>query len=64
MHTLGITAFGIRCPHWFFPRITAEERGDGERLHFDVRAVLINGAGLVRYTGYLDLPATEAESTQ
>ncbi len=46
---------GIPCPRWLMPRVVAEERGEGSRLHFHIRAD-VPGLGLVAgYDGWLDL---------
>ena len=47
--------FGLPCPRWLQPRILAEERGDGDRLLFHIRAE-VPGLGLVSaYRGHLEL---------
>jgi len=48
--------FGIPCPRWLMPRIRAEERGDADTLHFDIRADVPGCGTVVHYRGWLALP--------
>ena len=47
---------GIPCPRWLMPRIRAEERGDGDTLHFDIQADVPGCGTVVHYRGWLALP--------
>lgn len=47
---------GVPCPRWALPEVHAVETGDGNRLHFDVRARLPGIGEVAGYRGYLELP--------
>jgi hypothetical protein len=47
---------GIPCPRWLMPRIRAEERGEGDSLHFDIQADVPGCGTVVHYQGWLALP--------
>jgi hypothetical protein len=53
---------GIPCPRWLMPRIHAVERGEGDRLHFDVRADVPGCGRVVRYHGQLLVPQHDREA--
>jgi hypothetical protein len=52
---------GIPCPRWLMPRIDATERGEGDRLHFDVRAEVPGCGRVVHYHGHLLVPPPEQD---
>jgi hypothetical protein len=43
----------IPCPKWLMPKVVAREVGDGDMLHFAVRADLPLIGTVTRYTGSL-----------
>jgi hypothetical protein len=47
---------GVPCPRWLMPRIRAEERGEGDSLHFDIQADVPGCGTVVHYRGWLALP--------
>ncbi|WP_369124981.1 DUF4166 domain-containing protein, partial [Enterobacter asburiae] len=47
------------CPAWLRPAVVAEETGDGDRFHFNVRASVPLLGVVAAYRGYLDLTTTE-----
>lgn len=55
---------GVPCPRWLMPRIHASERGEGNRLHFDVRADVPGCGRVVHYRGHLEVPLLREEGTQ
>ncbi|WP_349744081.1 DUF4166 domain-containing protein [Roseateles cavernae] len=56
MALCGLRFLGLPCPGWLCPEVLAEERGDGDRLHFHVRARLPGLGQVVAYQGHLELP--------
>lgn len=56
MSLVRLHAFAVPCPRWLMPRIVAEERGVGGRLHFNVRAELPLVGIVAGYRGHLELP--------
>ena len=59
MALLQLRCLGLACPRWLMPRITAQERGEGDRLHFHVEAAMPGLGRVVRYVGHLVLPQGE-----
>lgn len=62
MQLLRITALGVPCPRWLFPKVVAEERGSDGRFHFDIRMHVPFAGQVVRYRGYLAMPARAEEA--
>jgi hypothetical protein len=60
MHLVGLRFFGMPCPRWLLPRITARETGTDDRLHFHVSATLPWIGSVATYSGHLVLVAQEA----
>jgi Domain of unknown function (DUF4166) len=56
MQLQRVHCFGLPCPRWLQPSVVAEERGEGERLHFCIRATVPFVGQVASYCGYLDLP--------
>lgn len=52
----SLRAFGLPCPRWLMPRITAREHGEDGRLHFHIRATLPFVGRVTGYRGHLELP--------
>lgn len=61
MRLEGLRFLGIPCPVWLRPAALAEESGDGDRFHFNVRASLPLLGVVAAYRGYLDLTTMECE---
>ena len=59
MRLEGLRFLGIPCPAWLRPTVLAEETGNGERLHFHVRASVPLLGLVAAYRGYLDLTTLE-----
>lgn len=59
MRLEGLRFLGIPCPAWLRPAVLAEERGHGDRLHFNVRASVPLLGVVAAYRGYLDLTTLE-----
>lgn len=57
MRLLGMRLFGLPCPRVLMPRVVAEERGDDERLCFEVSAALPLIGRVAAYRGHLLLPS-------
>lgn len=55
MRLEGLRFLGIPCPAWLRPTVLAEETGDGDRFHFNVRASVPLLGVVAAYRGYLDL---------
>ncbi len=55
MRLRGMRFLGIPCPGWLRPGVVAEETGDDERLHFNVRASVPLLGVVAAYRGHLDL---------
>jgi hypothetical protein len=55
MRLVHMRFLGVPCPRWLMPRITAEESGDGEHLHFRVTAALPWLGTVASYRGHLVL---------
>lgn len=53
MRLVKMRFFGISCPKWLMPKVVAREYGEGDTLHFDVRADLPLIGTVTRYTGSL-----------
>ncbi|CAN7149194.1 DUF4166 domain-containing protein [Pseudorhodoferax sp. LjRoot39] len=47
--------FGLPCPRWLLPRVTAQEHGDGDTLHFRICAALPWLGVVAEYQGHLSL---------
>lgn len=58
MRLRGLRFLGIPCPAWLRPEVVAEETGDGDRLHFNVRASVPLLGVVAAYRGHLDLATT------
>ena len=61
MRLEGLRFLGIPCPAWLRPAVLAEESGDGDRFHFNVRASVPLLGVVAAYRGYLDLRTMERE---
>lgn len=59
MRLQGLRFLGIPCPAWLRPAVLAEESGDGDRFHFNVRASVPLLGVVAAYRGYLDLATAE-----
>lgn len=59
MRLEGLRFLGIPCPAWLRPAVLAEETGDGNRFHFNVRASVPLLGVVAAYRGYLDLTTVE-----
>ncbi|WP_443083400.1 DUF4166 domain-containing protein [Variovorax sp. PBL-E5] len=59
MHLRGLRFLGVPCPRWLLPRLVAEETGDGDRLHFRVRASLPLVGTVTSYRGHLRIDPPE-----
>lgn len=59
MRLEGLRFLGIPCPAWLRPAVVAEETGDGDRFHFNVRASVPLLGMVAAYRGYLDLTTVE-----
>lgn len=55
MRLIGLRFLGLPCPRWLLPRIVAQERGNGSRLHFEVSAALPWVGVVAAYRGHLEL---------
>jgi len=55
MKLVKMRFFHIPCPKWLMPRVVAREHGEGDMLHFDVRADLPFIGIVTRYTGSLSV---------
>lgn len=51
--------FGIPCPTWLMPQVTAKEVGVAENLHFHVQASMPLIGTVTRYRGYLEMSRSE-----
>lgn len=54
--------WGIPCPRWLMPDITARETGEAGNLHFHVQASVPVIGLVVSYSGYLAVPAGKGET--
>jgi hypothetical protein len=61
MRLQGLRFLGIPCPAWLRPAVLAEESGDGDRFHFNIRASVPLLGVVAAYRGYLDLATLEHE---
>ncbi len=61
MRLEGLRFLGIPCPAWLRPDVLAEETGNGDRFHFNVRASVPLLGVVAAYRGYLDLTTLERE---
>lgn len=61
MRLEGLRFLGIPCPAWLRPAVLAEETGDGDRFHFNVRASVPLLGVVAAYRGHLDLTTLERE---
>ena len=59
MRLEGLRFLGIPCPAWLRPDVLAEETGNGDRFHFNVRASVPLLGVVAAYRGYLDLTTLE-----
>ncbi|MGM3275988.1 DUF4166 domain-containing protein [Ralstonia sp. 24A2] len=59
MRLEGLRFLGVPCPTWLRPAVVAEETGDGDRFHFNVRASVPLLGVVAAYRGYLDLTTME-----
>lgn len=57
MRLCGMTLLGLPLPTPCLPTVVAEERGEGDRLHFTVSARLPLIGRVAAYQGHLELPA-------
>jgi hypothetical protein len=55
MKLIRLRFFGVRCPRWLMPHVVAEERGEGDALHFRVSASLPLAGVVASYHGHLVL---------
>ncbi len=60
MHLVRMRCLGISCPRRLMPRITAEETGHGDQLHFRVIAALPWVGTVASYRGHLVLGSERA----
>jgi hypothetical protein len=51
--------WGISCPRWLMPHVTARETGEAQKLHFQIQASIPVIGMVTSYTGYLDMPSKE-----
>ncbi|HWV07625.1 DUF4166 domain-containing protein [Ralstonia sp.] len=61
MRLVGLRFLGIPCPAWLRPAVLAEESGEGDRFHFNVRASMPFLGVVAAYRGYLNLTTMEHE---
>lgn len=54
--------WGIPCPQWLMPDITARETGEAQRLHFHVQASVPLIGQVVSYRGHLLVPEHPGEA--
>lgn len=54
---------GMACPTWLQPRIVAEERGEGDRLHFRIEAAVPWVGVVASYSGHLQLPTVPQDTS-
>ena len=59
MRLEGLRFLGIPCPAWLRPDVLAEETGNGDRFHFNIRASVPLLGVVAAYRGYLDLTTLE-----
>lgn len=59
MRLQGLRFLGLPCPKWLLPRLIAEETGQGDRLHFRVRASLPVIGTVASYSGHLTVAEME-----
>lgn len=55
MKLIRLRFFGVRCPRWLMPHVVAEERGEGDELHFRVSALVPLAGVVASYHGHLVL---------
>ncbi len=53
MELQSLRFLGVPCPKWLLPSIVAEEHGDQEKIHFEVRASLPVVGVVASYRGHL-----------
>jgi len=58
MRLQGLHFLGVPCPRWLLPRIIARETGQGDKLHFHVRASLPVIGVVSSYRGHLCISKT------
>lgn len=56
MHLVKLHFFGIPCPAWLAPTVTARESAGVHTLHFHIQASLPVIGMVASYTGYLNIP--------
>ncbi|WP_426393878.1 DUF4166 domain-containing protein [Ralstonia sp. R-29] len=61
MRLEGLRFLGIPCPGWLRPDVLAEESGNDDRFHFNIRASVPLLGVVAAYRGYLDLTTLERE---
>lgn len=54
--------WGLPCPRWLMPEITARETGEADRLHFHVQASVPVIGLVVSYRGHLVVTAQQGAS--
>ena len=50
---------GLPCPRWLLPQLVAEEGGEADRFHFEVRASVRLIGTVASYRGFLELPRAD-----
>jgi hypothetical protein len=60
MRLVSLRFFGVPCPRWLLPRVTAQETGMDDRLYFRVSAALPWIGTVASYSGHLVLVAQKA----
>ena len=63
MRLRKLRVLGMACPAWLEPRIVAEERGEGDRLHFRIEAAVPWVGVVASYSGHLQLPTVRQENS-
>lgn len=56
MQLCRLQLFGVPSPRWLMPELVAEETGHGDRVQFQVRAIVPYIGLVAGYEGYLLLP--------
>jgi len=61
MRLTRLRFLGLPCPRWAMPIVIAEEDGSGDRLEFNVKALLPLVGQVAGYSGYLVIDVGETE---
>jgi hypothetical protein len=62
MRLQALHFWGVPCPRWLMPDITARETGEAEQLNFHVQASVPVIGLVVSYSGYLAVPVNQGEA--